>query len=118
MKKLISGVLSLFLLGLACAVPAYAVNNAAGDRTPPRSTTMQDRTGMNDMTDLVPGTDATRNDTYRTDMFRYDDRNDRTDNNGRVRAAAAGDNTMDWGWLGLLGLIGLVGLRGANRQRS
>ncbi|HEY8528550.1 MAG TPA: WGxxGxxG family protein [Paenibacillaceae bacterium] len=115
MKKLISGVLSLFLLGLALAVPAYAENNAANDRTPPRSTTMQDRTGVNDVTDLVPGMDNTRND---TDMFRFDDRTDRTDNNGRLRAAATGDNAMDWGWLGLLGLIGLVGLRGGNRQRT
>jgi MYXO-CTERM domain-containing protein len=117
MKKLISGLLSLLLLSLVMAVPAYADNNAANDKTPPRSTTStsMNRAGVNDMTDMVPGMNNVRNDMDRMDIFR----NDNTDNNaGRVRAAATDDNRMDWGWLGLLGLIGLAGLRGGNRQRT
>jgi len=115
MKKLISGLLSLLLLSLVLAVPAYAENNVANDKTPPRSTTMN-RAGVNDVTDMVPGMNNVRNDMDRMNIFG----NDQTDNvdNNRVRAAATDDNGMDWGWLGLLGLIGLAGLGGRNRQRT
>lgn len=38
-------------------------------------------------------------------------------NNFRTNAAAD-DNDMDWGWLGLLGLVGLAGLRRKNPERT
>lgn len=128
MRKLVSGLLSLLVLGWAFALPAFAETRQS-TQTPPRSPAVQDRA---DMGIGVTGTglpadnlrrdttNNTRSENYRNDMFRDDNRNDnfRTNatNNGRFRATAGND--MDWGWLGLLGLIGLAGLRGRDRQRT
>ena len=125
MRKLVSGLLSLFVLGWAFAIPAYAETKQT-TQTPPRSPAVQDRA---DMGIGVTGTglpadnlrrDTLRTENYRNDMFRNDNGNDnfRTNatNTGRFRAAA--ENDMDWGWLGLLGLIGLAGLRGRDRERT
>jgi len=133
MKKLGSLVLTAVLV-CGMAVPAFAeganTNASAGMGT--NATT---RTGTN-------GTYGAGMNQRMNDIFTNDnDDNDLTGGNrggarannaaggnrggvrannagGTTRANAAGDNDVDWGWLGLAGLLGLAGMRGGAKNQG
>jgi len=77
-----------------------------------------------EVNDKVMTADNNRGNDYRTNMDNGNNNMGRygTDNmnmnSNNYRATAAGDNDLDWGWLGLLGLAGLFGLRSRDRERT
>lgn len=58
------------------------------------------------------------NNGYRTNMNRTDTNRANMRTNGYRATAAADNDGIDWGWLGLLGLIGLAGMRNRDRDRA
>lgn len=112
MKKVLTLLMSISLVFML-AIPAFAEGAGTMDNgmyQTNQSNPYQSRDNIDMNTNGVDGekmmTDTARN------MNRTDD--------GDFRTTAVGDETMDWGWLGLLGLIGLAGLfnRGREQNRS
>jgi hypothetical protein len=128
MRKISAFLLSTMML-FVLAVPAMAANDDTTDTRGNGMTTNNATRGNTfdaDLgTDRGTGTRGTTgigtnnngigdNDIDTTRGFGVGDYDD--DNN--FRATAAGDDTRDWGWLGLLGLIGLAGLFNRNRETT
>ncbi|XEC97219.1 WGxxGxxG family protein [Paenibacillus tarimensis] len=126
MKRFSISFLLIAAVMMILAIPAFAQvtgTTARHDMTGVGTTIDRDTTGLGGTAlDRTTGIDRT------TRGFGYDRvttdgnfRNYGADNRGaagRFRPAAAADNDMDWGWLGLVGLLGLAGLRGRNRETT
>lgn len=129
MNRAIKSLLATAGLMVALSAPAYAEHGVNGAAAGTSANGAYNETATN-----MYGTDRDRN--GRTDLNTYTRSTTNNDNayrryginsagvgnnnmtSQRLRAQAADDNGMDWGWLGLLGLIGLAGLRGRGRETT